>query len=494
MKTQPMSQQKSALAHLEGKRNFALIMEMGTGKTWTALADAERCYLGNKIDAVLILAPKGVHTNWIRREIPMHLEVETICYEWKGNPTTKKAKAGLDRLYTRFGDTEHAPLRIFAINIDAIITKSGFEAALEFLKCFRVMMIVDESTRIKNPKAKRSQQVIKLGKLATARRILTGAPITKGPLDLFNQFEFLKSGLLGTTSYRAFVSEYAHLLPPDDPRMLAIVAKAGPKAAYAQVVETDRFGNKQWKNLDKLSRLIAPHSYRVRKVDCLDLPPKVYKNVFFELEPKQRAIYDRLRDQYHYIDFKNSRELSFEAIATLTKLKQVTSGYMNVDGTPQLVSPEDNPRMAAFKEVIEDIEEGQQFIVWAMYKEEIRQVVAALRAAGISAVEFHGETAAEDRVTAVDDFQAGRVQAFVGHAQAGGLGLTLTAANLAIYYSCSYDNELRLQSEDRCHRIGTKDSVLYIDILAEETIDEDIAQSLREKTRVAALVIDGVVQ
>ena len=129
MKTQPMSQQRTALARLEGKRNFALIMEMGTGKSWTALADAERCYLGNKIDAVLILAPKGVHSNWIRREIPEHLEVEALCYEWKGNPTSKKAKAGLDRLYQRYEG--HAPLRIFAINIDAAITMAGFAAMEE---------------------------------------------------------------------------------------------------------------------------------------------------------------------------------------------------------------------------------------------------------------------------------------------------------------------------------------------------------------------------
>jgi SNF2 family DNA or RNA helicase len=489
MKTKPMSQQMSALARLEGKRNFALIMEMGTGKTWTALADAERCYIGNKIDAVLILAPKGVHTNWIRREIPEHLEVESICYEWKGNPTSKKAKAGLDRLYQRFDG--QAPLRIFAINVDAAITKAGYEAMAEFLRCFRVMMIIDESTRIKNPKAKRSQKIIELGRKAIARRVLTGAPITKSPLDLFNQFEFLKPGLLGTTSYRAFVAEYAHLLHPSDPRMLAIVAKAGPKAAYAQVVETDpRTGDKLWKNLDKLSEMIAPHSFRIRKVDCLDLPPKVYKRVYFDLSPAQAEVYARLKHQYHYIDFKNKRNLSFEEIAVLTKLKQVTSGYVNVDGEPQLIEPRENPRMDAFKEIIEDVD--GQFIVWAMYKEEIRQIVAALKEAGISAVEFHGGIGAEARVKAIDDFQAGRIQAFVGHAQAGGLGVTLTAASLAIYYSCSYDNELRIQSEDRCHRIGTKKSVLYIDIMAEGTIDEEIMHSLDEKTRVAAQVIDRV--
>jgi SNF2 family DNA or RNA helicase len=488
MKTQPMSQQRTALARLEGKRNFALIMEMGTGKTWTALADAERCYIGNKIDAVLILAPKGVHSNWIRREIPEHLEVPALCYEWKGNPTSKKAKVDLDRLYTRYED--HAPLRIFAINIDAAITNAGFAAMEEFLKCFRVMMIVDESSRIKNPKSKRSQKILELGKLATARRIMTGAPITKSPIDLFNQFEFLKSGLLGTTSYRAFVAEHAVLLDPRSPKMLAIIRKVGPKAAYAQVVDEDNDGNKMWRNLDKLSEKIAPHSFRIRKDQCLDLPPKLYKTVYFDLDPKQQAVYNDLKEDYHYLDVENMMDRSFQAIAARTKLKQVTSGFITIQGEPQLIDPKTNPRMEAFKEIIEDVD--GQFIVWAMYKEEIRQIVAALKEAGISAVEFHGDVNAEDRIKAIDDFQAGRAQAFVGHAQAGGTGVTLTAANLAIYYSCSFDNDLRKQSEDRCHRIGTKNSVLYIDLVATDTIDEDVVKSLLMKNIVADQVIDGI--
>jgi SNF2 family DNA or RNA helicase len=490
MKTRPMSQQLTALARLEGKRNFALLMEMGTGKTWTALADAERCYIGNKIDALLIIAPNGVHTNWIRREIPDHLEVPTVCYEWKGNPTSKKAKADLDKLYKSYDGA--APLRVFAINIEAVNTKAGHEALEEFLRCFRVMMVVDESTRIKNPKSKRSEKVLELGKLATARRILTGQPLTKSPIDLFNQFEFLKSGLLGTTSYRAFVSEHAVLLDPRSPQMAAIVKKLGPKAAYAQIVKTDANGNKIWKNLDKLSELIAPHSFRIRKDDCLDLPPKVYKTVFFDLDPKQRQVYDLMKEDYHYVDVNNMMDRSFQAIAARTKLKQVTSGFVNIEGEPQLIDAKTNPRMAAFKEIIEDID--GQFIVWAMYKEEIRQIVAALEEAGISSVQYHGEVGKEDRVKAIDAFQSGNVQAFVGHAQAGGIGVTLTAASKAIYYSCSFDNELRRQSEDRCHRIGTKKSVLYIDLVAEDTIDEDVVRSLNMKDLVADQVIDGISQ
>jgi SNF2 family DNA or RNA helicase len=145
--------------------------------------------------------------------------------------------------------------------------------------------------------------------------------------------------------------------------------------------------------------------------------------------------------------------------------------------------------MDAFKEVIEDID--GQFIVWAMYEEEINQVLKALKEAGKRVVTYYGKTSADDREKAIDDFQSGNADVFLGHAQAAGIGLTLTAANLALYYSCSPDNELRKQSEDRCHRIGTKGkSVLYIDLVAEDTIDLDIQRQLAVKTEIAELIID----
>ncbi|USN16403.1 helicase [Luteibacter phage vB_LflM-Pluto] len=483
-----MKHQTEGLVACEGKRNFAFLMEQGTGKTWLTLADVERCFIAGKIDALLVVAPKGVHTNWVRREIPTHLSVEAITAAWRGRPTTTKDKARIERLYA----THHPRpmLRVFAINIDALNTEHGHAAAERFLETFRTMMVVDESTRIKNPASKRTKKTVGLGRKAEARRILSGTPLTKAPTDLFSQFDFLKPGLLGTTSYRAFMAEYAVLVPPHSPKMQAILRKTRGRGGIPQVVETDEEGNKLWKNLDRLRDAIKPHSFRVRKDECLDLPPKVYKTVTFELTPKQRVVYDRLKEDYAYVtsDFE---DMSFQAIAARTKMKQVTSGFIFVDGTPTLVEEDQasSPRMEVFKELIEDVE--GQFIVWAMFEEELNQIAKALDDAGISNVLYYGKTRPDARERAIDDFQAGKVRVFVGHAAAAGIGLTLTAANTAIYYSCSYDNELRMQSEDRCHRIGTVKSVLYIDIIAEDTIDEDIARSLQVKTMLADFVIDG---
>lgn len=501
MKTSAMDHQVVGLQRSDGKRNFAFIMEQGTGKTWLTLADAERCYQLDKINAILVIAPNGVHTNWVKREIPTHLEVESICYAWRGTPSTKKAKDAVEKVYRTLPAGQREPLRVFAINVEAINSANGYEAVKRFLIAFRVMAIVDESTRIKNPQAKRSKKVCELGRIATARRILSGTPLTKSPTDLFMQFNFLKEGLLGTKSYRAFVAEFSVLLDPSHPKMIAIMRKlAGKSRGMPQVVATDEDGIPMFKNLEKLSDLIAPHSYRVRKKDCLDLPDKVYKRAYFELSPAQRKVYDTLKNEYSYLlerDGTMAEDVSFEAIAARTKLKQVTSGFINIFGEPQLLAPGDNPRMSLFKEIVESILDNDadaQFIVWAIYEQELLQVKAYIDSLGITSALYYGATKKDARDNIIDEFQAGKIQVFIGNASAGGIGITLTKAETAIYYSCSDDNELRLQSEDRNHRIGTTETVVYWDLIGEDTLDEKIALSNAMKTHLADVVIDRKAQ
>lgn len=498
MKTKGMKQQLRGLDMMEGKRNFALFMEQGTGKTWTTLADAERCFKGNKIDALLVFAPKGVHSNWTLREIPQHLGVPCVSYAWSGPVKTKKQKEGLAKLYTPEARFTVPTLRVLTINFEAMIRPEGQEVVREFINSFRVMAVVDESKKIGNPKSKRTDKIIEAGRNATARRILSGKPLTKAPMDLFSQFDFLKEGLLGTTSYRAFVSEYAVLLDPKSPQMQGLIRKMGAKAAFAQVVATERVVDevtgavverKQYKNLDKLADMIAPHVFRVRKSDCLDLPPKVYKKVFFDMSDAQQAVYDELKEELAYLSDTEGPQ-SFVAIAARAKMQQCTSGYVNVNGKPELMAPEDNPRMQEFLDVVDDIPDDKSFIVWAIGREEIRQIVEKLEEAGISTVQYHGGVSDDDRNLAVDEFQAGRARAFVCN-KAAYAGLTLTRATYSLYYSCDYDNDVRGQSEDRCHRIGTTESVLYVDFIARGTINEDVAASLAFKDAVADIVIDN---
>jgi SNF2 family DNA or RNA helicase len=494
VKTKGMKHQIEALRQSYGKRNFAYFMEQGCGKTWTDLADVERAFLENKIDALIVIAPKGVHTNWVRREIPTHLSVDCLSFAWRGRPTTKAKKAEIEKLFERLPEGEPPVLRVLAINIDAIIRAEGYELIEDFANTFRCMMVVDESQRIKNPKAERTKKCIALGRMATARRILSGTPLTKNPADLYSQFDFLHQGLLGTTSYRAFFAEFAVLLDRDDPKMVAIMRKNGGK--FTQVVATDDEGNKMWRNLDKLRRLIAPHSFRVTKAECLDLPPKIYKQLTFELSAKQRAVYERLEEEYSYIT-DDMEDKNFVSIAARMKMKQVTSGFIFIDGKPQFIEKDqaDSERMQLFKEVLEDVE--GQLIVWAMFEEEINQVLVALRDAGMPCAHYYGKTSDEDRERAIDDFQAGRIQAIVAHGRAAGVGLTLIGDQkiagdiTTVYYSCDCDNEVRLQTEDRTHRIGQAKNCVYIDLVAEDTLDEDFLKNRAHKTATAAIVLDG---
>jgi SNF2 family DNA or RNA helicase len=470
---------------MNGVDYFGLFMEQGTGKTWTILADAERLYAAGKIDALLVIAPKGVHTNWVRREIPTHMEGAIIARAWASG-MGKRARAYVDEILKPREEGEPVPLRVFAINIDALNTKDGLDFARRFLLCTKAMITIDESSRIKNPEAGRTKAIMKLRPLAKVARIATGTPITNAPMDVFSQMEFLESGLLRTTSYRAFTAEYAELMSPNHPMMKEMIRR-NPKAAYAQMVMKNSDGSPRWKNLDRLQNLLEPHTFRVLKKDCLDLPPKIFKQVYFELGPSQMKAYELLKKEFR-IEIEDGSVLTVAELAALIKLQQITSGFvMQPKNGGLLYVGDDNPRMKALLEIMEDA--PKKTIIWARFKEELRNVSATLTAAGYKVVEYHGDVNAADRETAIDRFQNGDADVFVGQPQSGGIGITLTAAELVVYYSNDFNLETRLQSEDRAHRIGTKKNVLYIDLVASGTIDEGIANALRRKSGMASTIL-----
>lgn len=489
MKTKGMAHQIEGLKRSAGRAYFAFFMEQGTGKTWLTLADIERLYNEGKLDAVVVVAPKGVHTNWIRREVPTHLDVDnlrTLVY----NPNaTRTYKRDVERFFRPRDPGDVPPLRIFAINYEAAVTPRGYAAMLQMANCtLNLMIVVDESQRIKNPSAVRTKKLLEFRNEARYARILSGTPIGKHPPDVFSQFEMLRSGLLGTTSYRAFVAEFADVLPVEHPLMKHMIER-NPRAKYAQMLAKDEMGNTRWRNLDKLNALVEAHSFRVLKKDCLDLPAKIYKTVYFELNADERKRYDYLAEEFR-IDLGGDGNIddivTVKALAALVKLQQITSGFVMLAGDAVELQP-DPPRMAALLDVVEDVE--GQFIVWARFREEIERIVIELRKLGLRVAQYHGGVKDKDRELAVDGFQRGDFDVIVAQQQAGGTGLTLTAAETAIYYSNDFDSLNRLQSEDRCHRIGTKSNVVYIDLCAVDTIDERITSSLQNKKEVAAAVL-----
>lgn len=475
MKTKAMQHQVEGCRRLAAApQYFALGAEQGTGKTWMLLADAERQYESNSINALFIIAPNGVHINWIVREIPTHLSVPHRAEFWLSGANKAKTAA----LRSLLVPSEE--LTICAMNVDAVNAKSGMSYAKEFLSTYRTMLIVDESQRIKNPSALRTKRIIELGGAAVSRRIASGTLVSNSPLDLFSQYEFLAPGLLGTRSFRAFTAEYAELLPPGHPLLAHIGGRGHP-----QIVKRDKDGRPIFRNTDKLARLMSPHTFRVTKDQCLDLPAKIYQTHYFDLPPKHQRAYNELKRELRF-EREDGQIDVFTALTIINKLRTVTSGFILVDGEPQQLDA--TQRMNALTDLIEDA--AGQIIVWASFREELRQLAIELKEHGV--VTYHGGTSQKDREHAVDDFQSGKARIFIGNPAAAGVGLTLTAAQTVIYYSCSYSLEERLQSEDRCHRIGTRHSVLYIDMVARGTIDEKIAQSLQAKQSIAAQIVDSL--
>ena len=462
-KTKPYEHQLKALEKSWAQKTYALFMEMGTGKSKVLVDNIAMLYDRGAIKGALIVAPKGVYKNWHDIEIPVHLpeHVEHTKVLWE--PTqTKKKQLELDTLFDGGAD-----LKVLIMNIEAFSTNKGLDFANSFLNIFlgKALIGIDESTTIKNPTAKRTKNILTIGNLASYRRILTGSPVTKSPLDLYSQCEFLDPYHLGHQSYYSFRARYANMV------------KRNFGGRSVQIVAS-------YRKLDELTDKLNLFSYRVLKEDCLDLPPKVFTTRTVDLSEEQTKMYLTMR-KAAIAEHKGKLMSSMSALTTLLRLHQITCGTFKADdGT---ITQLKNNRLTALMDCLEETE--GKAIIWATYREDIKNIVATLKKAygEASTVEYHGGVDATLRQDHIAQFQdvKGPTRYFVGNPSTGGYGITLTAANTVIYYSNSYDLEKRLQSEDRAHRIGQTGSVTYVDLVSEKTIDERIIKSLKAKVNIA---------
>ena len=463
-KTPPYKHQLTALEKSWNRETYAYFMEMGTGKTKVLIDNMAMLYDKGKIDGALIVAPKGVIGTWYNQEIPTHLpdHIEKMSVLWQSNITKGQSKK-LGNLF-QIGEE----LQILIMNVEALSTVKGVNFASKFLLSHNALMVVDESTTIKNPKAKRTKNILKLSKGAKYRRVLTGSPVTKNPLDLYSQCEFLDPYLLDFHSYYAFRNRYAEMKTAHfSGRSVQIVSK--------------------FRHLDELSESLKPFSYRVLKEDCLDLPDKIYMKRIITLTKKQEEVYEQMkREALAFLNGKKTTTVN--ALTQLMRLQQITCGHFVADdGTTQEI---DSNRLDELMDVLEEVE--GKALIWCHWQKDVQIIKEAiLKEYGPgSVVDYYGLTPQDQRQKNKDAFQNdSKVRFFVGTPQTGGYGLTLTAANTVIYYSNGYDLEKRIQSEDRAHRIGQKKSVTYVDILAEDTVDEKIVKALRKKINIASKVM-----
>lgn len=448
-KTQPFAHQKAGFAMSRGKRAFAYLMDMGTGKTKLTIDVAADLFLANKIDRVVIVAPNGVHTQWLKEQLPAHLPDRVRGVSWMGT-------------WKQVPEIPVESLRWYAINYEAISSANGAAAWLKSVAGPRTLIILDESHRIKTPGASVTKKLYKMAHLFGYRRILTGTPVARGLEDMFAQFRFLDPNILGHTTFSSFKGAYCIM--------------GGHEGA--EIVS--------YRNVEHFQAQIAGHMFRVRKDDVLDLPPKVYVKRPVTLSPEQRRHYDRLKRELMTELSDGSLVEVPHVIQRILRLQQVVCGHLpREDGALEEL---DCPRLKVAQEVITEAQ--GPVVVWARFRNDIDRLMALYKK---TAVRYDGSMSEREKERSIAAFMAGDADQFISNQAAGGTGLNLAGrANTVLYYSNSFSSLHRWQSEDRTHRIGTKGSVTYVDLIAKGTVDTAILANLRRKREISDMTLNEV--
>lgn len=464
-KNQPFTHQAAYLQRFWDQAGAALFADTGTGKSFMLINNAAMLYDKGRINSMLIVAPKGVYRNWFKLEIPKHMpeHVEYTMACWSPSPR-KAERLEMEKMLVAV-DT----LRVLVMDVEAFSTGKGEAFARTFLRVTNSFMAIDESTTIKTPNAKRTKGLIKVGKEARYRRVATGAPVTKSPLDLYSQCEFLGPDYLNIHSFYAFQARYA-----------VTVERKMATHTFKQIVG--------YRRLDELQQKLNGFSFRVRKDECFDLPDKVFLKREVELTAEQRKAYDQMVLMALAV-LDQGMITTNNALTQIMRLQQIVCGHLKLD-TGEVVSLKNN-RMDEMLAAID--ESSGKIIIWANFRHDIFAIKLALQEKyGMNSVAtYFGDTIAEDRSDIVERFQdpENELRFFVGQPRTGGYGLTLTEAHTMIYYSNSYDLEIRLQSEARIDRYGQKHKMTYIDLSSPNTVDEKIVDALQKKMNIANLVL-----
>lgn len=518
---------------------WAIFFSTGVGKTRPTIRTAARLFDHQRIGAVIVIAPNGVHRAWVEDEIPKHCPLPWASLDWHSS----RAKAQDRELAALIAQPLGKKLPWLAITYDGVITPRGRQAVIDFIARFRrPLLVVDESTRIKNPSAVRTKKVMALRKLCAYVRILNGTPVTASPRDLYSQLKLLDEDYwlrYGISSYTAFCARFCVMkkivVGGEKDGEAGGAESAGPLVstphgataegvdAYEQLdltgiveaepepelereqgsveakpsPETPRTTGRTieivvgYRDLDKLHAMIQPISTRLTKEQAgLSLPPKLYTRRVFEMVPEQRRIYDQLRREF-MVELDGGKLITAAiAMVRITRLQQVACGYLpdpdDPTGETKIPIPGiRNPRLEAFTDWLEDLG-GQQAIVWCRFTYDVDLITRELGPA--RCVRYDGEVNEKGKATALELFRGGKRQVCVAKAASMGVGLTLAFSSISCYYSNTFSLYERLQSEDRQHRIGQHNAVTYVDLVADKTVDTKLLQTLIEKKEVADAV------
>ena len=432
-------------------KSVAILAEMGTGKSLITIATAGQLYKGGHIRKMLVVAPLSITGVW-KEEFAKFADFDYRLEVLEGTTAEKnKTLQSLDRT--------HDKLQVAVINYESAWRMEGE------LAFWRPSLIVcDESTKIKNPQAKQSKAMHRLGRVSKHNFILTGTPITNNPLDFYSQYKFLDEKIFGSSFY-VFRAKYAIM---------------------------GGYGNHQivgYKNLDDLTAKAHAIAYRITKAEALDLPEQVDTTRLITLEPRAESIY-RMVEKESVAELENGEITAPNILTKLLRLSQITGGYLRSnDG--ERAEEISRVKMSALEEIVEEcMESGKKLVIFARFIPEIDAIERMLKKAQIGYSLIKGEV--KDRAEQVAKFQTDPdCKVFIGQLQTTGMGLTLTAADTAVFYSLSYNFADYEQAKARIHRIGQKNNCTYIHLIATKTVDERVMEALKSKKNIADLVVDN---
>ena len=492
-KTNPFPFQRDALDFSWSSPLVAFFMEMGTGKSKTLIDLSSARFRARIINALVIYCPVPLRTNWVN-ELAIHCGVP---YEAFVCDTTM---SGFEKKAKLFNDADFGmnKMKVFIVGIESFsqgkAKGKAYAATSQFVRSHQCMQAVDESHKIKGHDASRAINIEMLGRESKYKAIMSGSPISQGPMDLYQQFQFLSPDIIGLGDFGSFQARYC---------------------------EKGGFQNKQvtgYTNIEELMEIIKPYVYQVKKEDVLkDLPPKMYTTVEVDLTAEQKKIYDQIKKE-RQADLSmllakragavtdSFVELICEnVLAAYTALQQICAGYVSYwkldDPNDEhstrhreivrIIEPAKNPKIAYLMEYAEE-NAGHPMIIWAKFRPEIADIVEALTEKyGADAVcQYHGGLNPDERDEQKRKFLEGDAMFFVSNQQTGGTGLTLNKASRTFYMSNSFILIDRMQSEDRNHRIGQTNSVVYTDVMARGTVDVTIAKVIHAKKDLAGYVRD----
>lgn len=508
---------------------FAWWWEQGTGKSREFIDNGGMLYCDKAVDAWFMLAPNGLHRNFVTQQLKQHLppdlKEKTRALFWHNDKAKTKAWQNQARDFMSWKG-----LKVLSMSYDAVLTDLGKKLANEFLLGNRCLYGCDESQRISNPDAARTKAVLGSSRFAPFRRAMTGTPIANAPWDCWSQIKFVNSefwkpkGLDSIEAMKSAFGEWdrgARRVPIGQasrqksldtyyakngtPPELQTFYKVDKGAAFMLFpkLAADDDGRPIYRNLDRLREMVAPIRSRVLKKDVFpDLPEKIHTPLDFDMSPAQRRAYDSLVNMGFAITDDGQTCSATMALTLLLRLQQVACGYLVTDLDASRYNPNDedpriqaitpNPRLELLKEICTDL--NHPTLIWARFTPDVDAICDMLKKLGKTVARYDGAISDDECAENEERFHRGEAQFFVSKASKGGEGLTLVEAKTAIFYSYSYKLIEYQQASDRPHRYGQDNRVNEIMFKARNSCEGKIVNALQAKMEMAGAITGDVVR